>query len=49
METTIASQWMDIAKACPISIEELPIAMTPEEQARFLPEDRPPGARGRRV
>ena len=36
METTIASEWTAIASACPISVEELPIAGTPAEQARFL-------------
>jgi hypothetical protein len=36
METTTASEWTAIANACPISVEELPIAGTPEEQAQFL-------------
>jgi hypothetical protein len=48
-ETTIASKWMDITEDCPISSEALPITTTPEEQTRFLPEDQPRGARGRRV
>ncbi len=36
METTIASEWTAITDACPISVEELPITGTPDEQAQFL-------------